>query len=63
MSQENVEVIRAVFDTYNARDLDASAAIYASDAVFVPDTSVLPEAVPVHGRHEIRAWLTETATA
>jgi ketosteroid isomerase-like protein len=37
VSQENVEVVVASIDAYNAEDLSAQMATYAPDAIVVPD--------------------------
>jgi ketosteroid isomerase-like protein len=63
MSAQNFELVRELFETYNAWDLDAHLALYAPDAEFVPDASTFTEAAPVQGRDEIRAWLEEAANA
>jgi len=49
MSQENVEVVRAGMDAWNARDMDAMRVSYAEDVVTWPPTG-WPEAGPFVGR-------------
>jgi ketosteroid isomerase-like protein len=63
VSRENLEIVEAGYAAYNAGDIDTLVAIFASDAVLVPDASVFPEAAPRHGRDEIRAWLCEVGAA
>jgi ketosteroid isomerase-like protein len=41
MSQENVEIVRRAFDAFNRRDLAAAAAVFASDAEWVPYLAAL----------------------
>jgi ketosteroid isomerase-like protein len=45
MSQENVEVVRAVFGAWNAGDMDALRELYHPDAVLR-----MPEGWPEPGR-------------
>jgi len=63
MSQENVEVVRAGIDAYNAGDIDTFIELHALDVVVLPDASVFPEAGPLHGREEFRGWIEETRSA
>jgi ketosteroid isomerase-like protein len=63
MSQENVAVVLASFEAYNAGDLDALMGFYASDVEVLPDAAVFPESTPLHGLIEFRAWLEEVGTA
>jgi ketosteroid isomerase-like protein len=49
MSQENVEVVRAGMEAWNARNIDAMRATYAEDVVTWPPTG-WPEAGPFVGR-------------
>jgi ketosteroid isomerase-like protein len=67
MSQENVEVFRAVFEAWNAGDMDAFRELYDPDAVMRPPEG-WPEPGPFFGReavmrewHQFReAWDTDT---
>jgi ketosteroid isomerase-like protein len=63
MSQENVDVVLASFDAYNAGDLDALLGLYAPDCEVLPDVAVFPEAAPLHGHGEFRAWVEEIGKA
>jgi ketosteroid isomerase-like protein len=55
-----VEVVQAYVQAYGARDLDAALALCAPDVKAAPDRSVFPEAGPVVGQDEYRAFLEET---
>ena len=59
VAEENVAVVLAAFEAYNAGDLDAFMGFYASDAQVCPDASVFPEAGALHGLVEVRAWVEE----
>jgi ketosteroid isomerase-like protein len=63
VSQENVEVVLASFEAYNAGDLDALLGFYAPDAEVLPDPAVFPEAAALDGLIEFRAWLVAIGTA
>src|SRR6266566_5217667 len=63
MAQENVELVRRMLDAYNAGDLDTMVSFYTPDVEALPDASVFPEAGPLHGREEWRAFLDESARA
>ena len=58
MSQENVKIIRASVEAYNAGP-DAYLAFMAEDIEVHPDASVFPEAKPFRGREEFRRFLAE----
>jgi ketosteroid isomerase-like protein len=49
MSQENVEIVRAVFDAWNARDMDAVRELYDPDVV-MRGVEDWPEPGPYMGR-------------
>ena len=49
MSQENVEIVRAGMEAWNARDMDALRETYAEDVVTWPPTG-WPKAGPFVGR-------------
>jgi ketosteroid isomerase-like protein len=53
MSQENVEVMRRGFDSFNRRDLAAALESFDSDAEWVPYLAALEEDT-YRGRDEIR---------
>jgi hypothetical protein len=57
VSQENVDLILAGLDAYNAGDFDAQMELWAPDIEVFPDRSVFPEADPLRGRDEYRSWL------
>ena len=52
MSQENVEVVKAFFDAWNAADMDAIRELYDSDAVVRPPEG-WPEPGPFIGREVV----------
>ena len=56
MSRENVKLVIAANDAYNAGDLDAMRSFYAPDVEVYPDVG-FPEARPLIGREEFRSWL------
>jgi ketosteroid isomerase-like protein len=56
MSQENVELVIAASDAYNAGDMDAMMSFYAPDVEVYPDVG-FPEARPLIGREEFMGWL------
>jgi ketosteroid isomerase-like protein len=53
MSQENVEIVRAVFEAWNARDMDAIRELYDSDAIIARALEGWPEPGPIVGREAI----------
>jgi ketosteroid isomerase-like protein len=56
MSQENVETVRAVFEAWNAGDMDAVRELYDPD-VFVRSLEGWPEPGPYVGREAVmRQW-------
>ena len=55
MSQENVEIVRSWFETWNRGDLDAFIDLYAIDAELRPPESWV-ETGTVKGRGEIRRF-------
>jgi ketosteroid isomerase-like protein len=63
MAQENVDLVLASNDAYNAGDIDATVACFALDIEAIPDASVFPDAAPLHGREEFKRWLEETGSA
>jgi ketosteroid isomerase-like protein len=52
MSRENVELVRAAFDTWNADDMDAYAAMLHED-VIVRAPANWPEPGPYVGREAV----------
>jgi ketosteroid isomerase-like protein len=56
MSQENVKIVRANFEAWNAGDMDAVRELYDSDAIMRPPVG-WPEPGPFVGREEVmREW-------
>jgi ketosteroid isomerase-like protein len=56
MSQENIEVVRAVYATWNAGDMDAFRDLYDPDAIMRPPEG-WPEPGPFVGREAVmREW-------
>ena len=53
MSQENVKVVRAVFEAWNAGDMDAVRELYDPD-VIVRYPEGVPEPGPFVGREAVR---------
>ena len=53
MSQENVDVIRGLFEAWNARDMDAVRECYAPDAMLLGGLEDWPEPPPTLGRDAI----------
>lgn len=53
MSQENVEVVRAAYEAYNARDMDAFRELYDPDAIIVRGLDGWPEPGPFVGRDDV----------
>jgi ketosteroid isomerase-like protein len=52
MSEENVEIVRALFEAWNAGDMDAFRELYAPDAIMRMDEN-WPEPGPYFGREAI----------
>ena len=52
MSQENVEIVRAVFAAWNAGDMDAIRELYHPDAV-MRSAEGWPEPGPYYGRDAV----------
>jgi ketosteroid isomerase-like protein len=60
MSQDNVEVVRAYAEAYNAGSdafADFLVDFVAEDVEIVPDASRFPEANPFRGREEFRRYI------
>ena len=55
MAQENVEIVRAVFDAWNAGDMDAVRELYDPD-VIVRTVEDWPEPGPYVGREAVMHW-------
>jgi ketosteroid isomerase-like protein len=53
MSRENLEVVRAAYDAYNARDMDAFRALYDPGAIIVRGLDGWPEPGPFVGRNDV----------
>jgi steroid delta-isomerase-like uncharacterized protein len=59
MSEENVELVRALTDAGNRLDIDAAAALLAPDVVW-EENAELPGLKEVYrGRDEVRRWAEE----
>ena len=61
MSQENVELVRRVFDAFNRRDIGAFLELLDPDVEWVPILAVLEGRV-YRGHEEIRGWIKDLAT-
>ena len=55
MSQENVELVRAAFEAWNAGDMDAFSEMYDPDAI-VRMLEGWPEPGPFVGREAVMRW-------
>ena len=58
MSQENVEVVRAGYEAWNAGDMDALRELYDTD-VIVRAIERWPEPGPYVGREVVMRWLAQ----
>ena len=56
MSQENVEVVRALFEAWNAGDMDAIREMHDPDVILRPVEN-WPEPGPYVGREAVMRWL------
>ena len=63
MSQENMELVLASNDAYNAGDIDGMLKFYSVDIEAVPDSSVFPEAEQLHGLEAFRDWAIDIGSA
>jgi ketosteroid isomerase-like protein len=63
VSEENIEVVLAATDAFNAGDFDALTEFFAPNVETFPDSSVFPESGPLHGRDEYRTFAEGTRTA
>ena len=61
MSQENVEIVRRVFEAFNRRDIAAFLELLDPDVEWVPILAVLEGRV-YRGHEEIRRWIKDLAT-
>ena len=61
MSQENVELVRRVFDAFNRRDIAAFLELLDPDVEWVPILAVLEGRV-YRGHEEVRQWIKDLAT-
>ena len=61
MSQENVEIVRRVFDAFNRRDTASFLELLDPDVEWVPILAVLEGRV-YRGHEEVRVWIKELAT-
>src|ERR1041385_4720852 len=53
MSRENVEIVRAFYDAWNARDMEAFRELFEPDAIIVRALEGWPEPGPFVGREAI----------
>src|SRR6266496_3350654 len=58
MSQENVEVVRAAYETWNAGDMDAFRELYDPE-VIMRAIEGWPEPGPYVGREAVMRWLAQ----
>jgi ketosteroid isomerase-like protein len=56
MSQENVELVRAFFEAWNAKNTDAVVELVDADVDYFPSRK-LPEARPCHGPEEVLQFM------
>ncbi|HTQ68634.1 MAG TPA: nuclear transport factor 2 family protein [Solirubrobacteraceae bacterium] len=56
MSQENVAIVRAAFDAYNRRDLDAQLELATEDYVLLPAVAGSVETSGIRGRDGLRRY-------
>ena len=61
MSQENVEIVRRVFDAFNRRDIAAFLELLDPDVEWVPVLAVLEGSV-YRGHADIRRWIKDLDT-
>jgi ketosteroid isomerase-like protein len=62
-SQENVELVLAATDAFNAGDLDRWSEFYAPDVEAFGEVSVWPESSALHGRAEFLGFMTDVLNA
>jgi ketosteroid isomerase-like protein len=62
MSQENVELVRRVYELWNRGDLDAAVEMLDQHVVWNAYAH-LPDSRPRHGVHEVQQWASEFAQA
>jgi ketosteroid isomerase-like protein len=62
MSQENVELVRRVYELWNRGDLDAAVEMLDQHVVWNAYVH-LPDSRPRHGVHEVQQWAGEFAEA
>jgi ketosteroid isomerase-like protein len=56
MSHENVEIVRAAYEAWNARDMEAVRELYDPDAMLVRGLEGWPETFPIVGREAVMAY-------
>ena len=61
MSQENVEIVRAAFDAWNAGDMDALRELYDPDVDRCAPIEGWPEPGPFVGREVVMRWFAQPA--
>ena len=62
MSQENVEVVQAAYEAWNAGDMDAWADFFAPDVISRPPEG-WPEPGPFVGREAVMRWFEQLREA
>jgi ketosteroid isomerase-like protein len=62
-SEENVELVLAANDAYNAGEIDAMLRLYATDVEAIPDRSAFIEVEQLHGRQAFAEWVAEIGKA
>jgi ketosteroid isomerase-like protein len=63
VAADNVALVVAANEAYNAGDTDAAVRFYAPDVEVIPDASVFPEAGVLHGRAEFKTRIEEINSA
>jgi ketosteroid isomerase-like protein len=63
MSQENVDLVRRAYDTFNRRDLDAFLELMDPDVEFIPFERALEGGGAYHGHSGVRNWWTDSFAA
>jgi ketosteroid isomerase-like protein len=56
MASEDVELVLAIYDAFNRRDLDALLRSHSPDAVYEEDAEVRPDATRYRGIEQLRGY-------
>ena len=59
MSQENIEIVRRVYEAMNARDVEGAAELVHRDVIWIPDSRVGEG--PIRGRANVIRFFTDRA--